>query len=179
MKFKLSSDNKKPWEKISLDEIQPYPSKYNKLIITAYLFAFSVLFIKFLDLNSFLDPFIPFVKLIVYGIFAFIILKMVLKQTNESILVNLLFILPLYTLFVIIIFIIPVLVAFLVVGISLSSILAFFDFSNVLYTITFYFNLLFSLICWLTSYYVLIFSEHPKIKIHGYVLIVLMIFYFI
>lgn len=175
MKFKSPSDNKKPWEKISIDEIQPNPSKYNKLIITSYLFAFPVLFIKFLDLNSFIDPFIPFVKLIVYGIFAFILFKMVLKQTNESIMDSLLFILPLYTISIILINIIVLLVA----GISLSSILSSLDLATVLYAITFYFYILFSLICWLTSYYILISSEHPKIKIHGYVLIGLMIFYFI
>jgi|GEM_PF-5994357 len=63
MKFKSSPDNKKHWEKIKLDEIQPYPSRYNKAIIIAYLFAFSALFIKFMSVNSILDPFIPFIKL--------------------------------------------------------------------------------------------------------------------
>lgn len=96
MKFRSTSDYKKPWEKFSLDEIQPYPSKYNKAIITAYLFAFSVLFIKYLDVNSILDPFIPFVKLAVYGIFALIIMKIVLQMTNESILDTLWFCLKCY-----------------------------------------------------------------------------------
>ena len=115
MKFKSSID-KKPWEKISLDEIQPYPSKYNKIIVITYLFAFSAIFIKFMNVNSILEPFIPFIKLAVYGFLSMLLLKMVLKKTNESILDLLLFILPIYTLLILIIFI----VCSLIYGISLS-----------------------------------------------------------
>ncbi|BDZ70808.1 hypothetical protein [Methanobacterium petrolearium] len=80
MRFKSSSDNKKPWEKIPLDEIQPYPSPYNKVILITYLYAFSVFVIKFMSVNSIFDPFIPFIKMMVYGVFAFVVLKIILKK---------------------------------------------------------------------------------------------------
>jgi hypothetical protein len=173
MKFKASSDNKKPWEKISLNEIQPYPSPYNKVIVTAYLFAFSVLFIKFMSVNSILDDYIPFIKLVVYGTFAFILLKMVLKKTNESVWDVMLVILPFYTIFIIIInFLI-----LLVTGIPLANVLTLLNPNVALYALIFYFYVFFGMIGWLMSSYFLM-SEHPKIQIHGLILILLLLFYF-
>lgn len=174
MKFKSSTDNKKPWEKISLDEIQPYPSRYNKAIIIAYLFAFSVLFIKFMSVNSILEPFIPFIRLVVYGMFAFVIMKVVLRYTNESIISNILFILPIYTVFIILINII----FFLTLRIPFANVFPLFDPVIVLYAIVTYFYILFGLFGWYLSVYFLM-SEHPKIQIHGFLVMILLIFYFI
>lgn len=172
MKFKSSPNNKKPWEKIKLDEIQPYPSKYNKAIIIAYLFAFSALFIKFMSVNSILDPFIPFIKLSVYGIFAFVILKVVVRDSIRSMVSIILFILPIYTIFILIINII----GFIILKIPFTTALSLLDPFNALYALVVYFNILFGLFGWYLGAYFLI-TEHPKIKIHGYIMVALLIFY--
>lgn len=173
MKFK-SANTKKPWEKIELDKIQPYPSKYNKVIVTAYLFVFSLLFIKFMSVNSIFEVGIPFIKFAVYGTFAFVILKIVLKNANLSVSGFILFIIPIYTIFIIIInFLI-----FLVEGIPFSNIFTLLNPSTAIYAIIVYFYILFSLIGWGTVPYFFM-SEHPKIKRHGYILSILFIFYFI
>jgi hypothetical protein len=69
------TDNlKKPWEKISIEEIQPYPAKYTKIIILSYIFVFFNLldttdFFKF-DTSSIALP----ITICVYGtlLFAFV-----------------------------------------------------------------------------------------------------------
>lgn len=173
MKLRLKTIDKKPWEEINLAEIQPYPSKYNKVIIVTYLFAFSVLFIKFMDVNSILEAFIPFIKLAVYVGFAYTILKMVLKKTNESVISVISFLLPIYTLIIVIISIL----IFLVLGISFSNILSLFFPSNILNAISIYLYAFFGLIGWLMIPYFFT-SNYPKIQINGFILILMLLFYF-
>ncbi|MBP1946056.1 hypothetical protein [Methanobacterium petrolearium] len=177
MRFKSSSDNKKPWEKIPLDEIQPYPSPYNKVILITYLYAFSVFVIKFMSVNSIFDPFIPFIKMMVYGVFAFVVLKIILKKkVKDSIKGIFMFIVPPYTLVLVIIN----LIVLSVMKISLSDVFGvLFNLIGLLYLITWYFYTLFGLIA-IGSVIYLFMSEYPKIKIQAYILTLMFFFiYFV
>jgi hypothetical protein len=178
MKFKSSSANRKPWEKISLDEIQPYPTRYNKIIVIGYLFIFSIFLTKFMEVNSIFEIAIPFIKLAVNGTLALALLKLIMRGSFQTPIKSFFqFVLPIYT----IIMAIVIAVGFIYAGISLEDVfsssysLIFLIISILLH----YFYVLFGLVC-LGSVLYLLMSEHPKIQIHGLILVVLFnLFYLI
>jgi len=85
---------------------------------------------------------------------------------------NILFILPIYTIFILIINII----FYIILKIPFANAFSLLDPFNALYALVVYFYILFGLFGWYLGAYFLI-TEHPKIKIHGYVMTVLLIFY--
>lgn len=125
-----------------------------------------------MSVNSILDPFIPFIKLSVNGIFAFVILKVVARYSIRSMISNILFILPIYTIFILIINII----CFTILKIPFTTVFSSLDPFNAIYALVVYFYILFGLFGWYLGAYFLI-TEHPKIKIHGYIMAALLILY--
>lgn len=72
MKFKEKSAEK-PWEKVSIDEIQPYPHKYTQMIVLSYIFVAFFIFenTNFLGIP---ESYLSIIKIFIYGLLAFTLL---------------------------------------------------------------------------------------------------------
>lgn len=151
-------DVKKPWEEISIDEIQPYPPKYTKMIILSYFFIFFNIFVMTIFVKLDIKFLLPFL-ICVNGILIFAQLYYYSNGRLKTLLENLKSIIIIVSVFVIIINVIP----FIKNHITLGSIL-----------MSFY--LIFVLILLLFPSY-LSMSDHPRSQKHGIILNVISFIY--
>lgn len=152
-------DMKKPWEKITIEEIQPFPPKYTKIIILSYIFiAFNLLqvsnFLKF-DTIIFL-PLLTFV----YGTLMVVLMYIYSNGRLKSFLINLrdmVIVVTVYVLFLNFILIGTSHVTMITILRSLSSI--------------------FVLLLLMSGPVYLTISHHPRSEKHGYILMAIFIIY--
>jgi len=152
-------DVKKPWEKITIEEIQPYPPKYTKIIILSYAFILFNFFEFYNFFNIDTNILLPFTTC-VYGVLIFVLLYLYSNGRLKSFLFNLKDMAIVVTAYVIF-------VNFILIGtghITMNTILRSLRGIFVLL-------LLFSGPIYLTI------SHHPRSEKHGYILIAIFIIY--
>lgn len=156
----------KPWENISIDEIQPYPSRYTKTILLSYTF---LAFFIFTDTNFLGIPYniLFFIKMGVYGTLAFSLLYLWAnghpkKMLNEFI--------SLTTVFIGI-FIIGIAVFSLINGLNVLKIIwVVKDPLDIIWAILILFNYILFGLTLLLGPANLYIASHPRAQKHGYIL---------
>ncbi len=152
-------DVKKPWEKITIEEIQPYPPKYTKIIILSYIFiAFNLLQVtNFLNFDT--KIFLPLLTC-VYGTLIFVLIYIYSNGRLNSFLNNLKDVAIVVTAYVIF-------VNFILIGTSHVSMTTILRSLRSIFVLL----LLFSGPIYLTI------SHHPRSEKHGYILMAIFLIY--
>lgn len=78
-------DNKKPWENIDIDEIQPYPLKYTKIAALSLLAVFLTIIVDLLITLNIWNNFLAVLTLASFGLIAFFIFNIIFEQWHRKI----------------------------------------------------------------------------------------------
>lgn len=169
-----NSADKKPWENISVSDIQPYPANYFKVLLLSYLFTiFLILFKKTTEIYSFnLNGIILFysIKCLVYGLIGFSLLYLYTQGRPKLILSNFIQVIEIF----IPIFLILTPILFLIHGFSIFMILKGLKliYFKIMLFISFFDVLLFIIATAFGPIYLIV-TEHPKAQLHGIIMCIL------
>lgn len=169
-------DSKKPWENISIDEIQPYPPKYNRLTILLYLAIFYTVFFYYFNSLNIFNSLMPILNFICYGIISFFVLNIIFDQWSKEDKIKLI---GIFLFFYTILAVIVNGIILIKLDISLFKFLgSLTDISFLIGIILTYFNGFFILIIMGGILY-LYNSKHPRVEKYGIVAIGILAIVFI